>query len=305
MKKSKKVFALLTAAVLAMGMFTGCGDDSSGNSSNTSGGSASSGNALSGNGSGDEISTSITGSISLAGSTSMEKLVTMMDEAFMEQYPGVNVSAEFIGSTSGVEAAQAGRAQIANVSRDLSDEEIASGMVQNVVAIDGIAVVVNNDNTVEDLTKEQLAQIYTGEVTNWSEVGGNDSPIVVIGREASSGTREAFETIVDVEEKCAYSNELDNTGAVMAKVSATEGAIGYVSLDVVDDSIKTLKLEGVEATAENILNDTYFLSRPFVMATNGTIENQDETVQAYFQFIQSEMGKTVIENVGLIVPAEE
>lgn len=305
MKKSKKVFALLTAAVLAMGMFTGCGDDSSGNSSNTSGGSASSGNASSGNGSGDEISTSITGSISLAGSTSMEKLVTMMDEAFMEQYPGVNVSAEFIGSTSGVEAAQAGRAQIANVSRDLSDEEIASGMVQNVVAIDGIAVVVNNDNTVEDLTKEQLAQIYTGEVTNWSEVGGNDSPIVVIGREASSGTREAFETIVDVEEKCAYSNELDNTGAVMAKVSATEGAIGYVSLDVVDDSIKTLKLEGVEATAENILNDTYFLSRPFVMATNGTIENQDETVQAYFQFIQSEMGKTVIENVGLIVPAEE
>lgn len=305
MKKSKKVFALLTAAVLAMGMFTGCGNDSSGDSSNTSEGSASSGNASSGNGSGDEISTSITGSISLAGSTSMEKLVTMMDEAFMEQYSGVNVSAEFIGSTSGVEAAQAGRAQIANVSRDLSDEEIASGMVQNVVAIDGIAVVVNNDNTVEDLTKEQLAQIYTGEVMNWSEVGGNDSPIVVIGREASSGTREAFETIVDVEEKCAYSNELDNTGAVMAKVSATEGAIGYVSLDVVDDSVKTLKLEGVEATAENILNDTYFLSRPFVMATNGTIENQDETVQAYFQFIQSEIGKTVIENVGLIVPTEE
>ena len=151
----------------------------------------------------------------------------------------------------------------------------------------------------DDLTKEQLADIYTGEIKNWSEVGGSDEPIVVIGREASSGTREAFESILELEE-CSYSNELDNTGAVIAKVSAVKGAIGYVSLDVIDDSVKALKMDGVEATAENIKNGTYFLQRPFVMGTKGEIEEQEDIIQAYFEFLQSDEGKAVIEQVGLI-----
>ena len=164
---------------------------------------------------------------------------------------------------------------------------------------DDIIVLIANKNFYNDLTKEQLADIYTGEIKNWSEVGGSDEPIVVIGREASSGTREAFESILELEE-CSYSNELDNTGAVIAKVSAVKGAIGYVSLDVIDDSVKALKMDGVEATAENIKNGTYFLQRPFVMGTKGEIEEQEDIIQAYFEFLQSDEGKAVIEQVGLI-----
>ena len=235
----------------------------------------------------------------MAGSTSMEKMARATNEVFMNTYPGTNVTAEFIGSGAGIESVLSGSAKVANVSRNLTDEEKAEGIVENIVAIDGIGVVVNPSNEVDDLTKEQLADIYTGEIKNWSEVGGSDEPIVVIGREASSGTREAFESILELEE-CSYSNELDNTGAVIAKVSAVKGAIGYVSLDVIDDSVKALKMDGVEATAENIKNGTYFLQRPFVMGTKGEIEEQEDIIQAYFEFLQSDEGKAVIEQVGLI-----
>ena len=172
--------------------------------------------------------------------------------------------------------------------------------MENVVAIDGIAVCVDPANTVEGLTKEQLSSIYLGETTNWSEVGGADAPIIVIGREAGSGTRGAFEELLDVADKCAYANELDSTGAVMAKVASTPGAIGYVSLDVVDDSVKALPLEGVEPTAENIKAGKYFLSRPFVMATKGEISEQSELVQTWFDFVRGEEGQSVAAQVGLI-----
>ncbi|MBO5278137.1 MAG: phosphate ABC transporter substrate-binding protein, partial [Lachnospiraceae bacterium] len=242
----------------------------------------------------------VEGTITMAGSTSMEKLANAACEAFMNKYPGTTVTAEFIGSGAGIESLLAGSADIGNSSRALKDSEKQSGAVENIVVIDGIAVVLDKANTVTDLTKEQLSDIYTGKITNWSELGGANQPIVVVGREAGSGTRGAFEEILKIEDACVYSNELDNTGAVMAKVASTQGAIGYVSLDVVDDTVIAAKLNGVEATAENIVAGNYFLSRPFVMATKGEISAQSPVVQAWFEYLTSEEGIALIKKVGLI-----
>lgn len=247
-----------------------------------------------------ETAEQVKGTITMAGSTSMEKLANAACEAFMTKYPGTTVTAEFIGSGAGIEALLAGSADIGNSSRALKDSEKQSGAAENIVAIDGIAVVLDKDNTVTDLTQEQLCDIYTGKVTNWSELGGENQPIVVVGREAGSGTRGAFEEILKLEDACAYSNELDNTGAVMAKVASTKGAIGYVSLDVVDSSVTAAKLNGVEASAENIVSGAYFLSRPFVMATKGEISEQSPVVQAWFEYLASDEGAELIKAVGLI-----
>lgn len=170
------------------------------------------------------------------------------------------------------------------------------------VAIDGIAVVTDKNSKADNLTKQQLTDIYTGKIKDWSEVGGDSGAIVVIGREAGSGTRGAFEEILGIEDACTYANELDSTGAVMAKVASTPGAIGYVSLDVVDDTVKALKLDGVEATPKNIIAGEYFLSRPFVMATMGPIGKQNDVVKAWFDYIKSDEGKQIIEKIGLIIP---
>ena len=240
------------------------------------------------------------GKVTMSGSTSMEKLVKALQETFAEVEPGVTVSAEFVGSSAGVEQMLSGTVNIGNSSRNLKDSEKQSGAVENIVAIDGIAMVVDTANEIADLTKEELVNIYTGVVTNWSEVGGADAPIVVIGREAGSGTRGAFEEILEIEEMCTYASELDSTGAVMAKVSATPGAIGYVSLDSLNDTVKAVSLEGVEATAENILAGNYFLSRPFVMATKGSVEEQNEVVKAFLEYVYSEAGQEVVKRVGLI-----
>lgn len=244
----------------------------------------------------------LSGTISMSGSTSMEEMVTALSEAFREANPDVQVNSEFVGSGAGIEAVTAGTVDIGNASRALTDEEKANGIVENIVAIDGIAVVVDPANEVADLTQDQLIQIYTGQVTNWSELGGSDTPIVVIGRESGSGTRSAFEELLAIEDQCAYSSELDSTGAVMARVAATPGVIGYVSLDVVDDSVKAVSLDGVEATEENIKAGTYILSRPFVMATKGEISEQSDLVQAWFAYIESDEGAAVIQEAGLILP---
>lgn len=248
----------------------------------------------------EETTADLSGSISMVGSTSMEKLANALSEAFMEAYPDVTVTAEFVGSGAGIEAVTNGTADIGNSSRSLKDEEKAAGVVENVVAIDGIAVCVDPANEVADLTKEQLTNIYNGTVTNWKEVGGADEPIIVIGREAGSGTRGAFEELVDLVDGCKYANELDSTGAVIAKVASTPGAIGYASLDALDDSVKALSLEGVEATPENIKAGNYFLSRPFVMATKGEISEQNDLVQAWFDFVLGDEGQQVASEVGLI-----
>ena len=268
----KKVIGLFAAGILAAASLAGCG------------------------GAAQDLS----GSITMSGSTSMEKLSNALAESFMAKYPGVTVTAEFTGSSAGVESVLAGSVDIGNASRNLKETEKSAGAVENIVAIDGIAVVTDPANTVTDLTQDQLVSIYKGEIKNWNEIGGTDQPVVVVGREAGSGTRGAFEELLEIEDQCAYANELDSTGAVMAKVAATPGAIGYVSLDVLDDTVKTVAIDDVEPTVDNIKGGSYSLSRPFVMATKGEISEQSEAVQAIFTYLASDDGKALVESVGLI-----
>lgn len=242
----------------------------------------------------------LSGTITMAGSTSMEKIANAAAESFMVKYPDVTVTAEFTGSGAGIEAVTAGTVDIGNSSRNLKDTEISAGVVENVVAIDGIAVILDPANKVTNLTKDQLVQIYTGAVTNWSEVGGANQPIVVIGREAGSGTRSAFEELLKVEDACKYSNEINSSGGVLAKVASTAGAIGYVSLDVVDSSVVTVSLDSVAPTEENIKAGTYLLSRPFIMATKGALDQQSELVQAFLNYMLSAEGQDLVKSVGLI-----
>ena len=246
--------------------------------------------------------TKLSGTVTLAGSTSMQKLCEAMIESFEEVYPDITVTAEYTGSGAGLEAVAGGKTDIGNASRSLKDGEKQSGAVENIVAIDGIAVITNKDSVVADLTAQQLTDIYTGKITNWKDLGGGDEAIVVLGREAGSGTRGAFEELLKIEDQCAYAQELDSTGGVLAKVAATPGSIGYVSLDVVDDTVKALSLDGVEPTEENIVAGSYKLSRPFVMATLGTIEEQNDLVKTWFGYVHSDEGKAVIKAMGLILP---
>ena len=300
--RHSKLLALIGAGILAVTALVACGngDAATAQPSAVESSAAESTVAESSAAAPAETTTDLSGSISMVGSTSMEKLANALSEAFMEEYPDVTVTAEFVGSGAGIEAVTNGTADIGNSSRSLKDEEKAAGIVENVVAIDGIAVCVDPANEVADLTKEQLTNIYNGTVTNWKEVGGADEPIIVIGREAGSGTRGAFEELVDLVDGCKYANELDSTGAVIAKVASTPGAIGYASLDALDDSVKALSLEGVEATAENIKAGNYFLSRPFIMATKGEISEQNDLVQAWFDFVLGDEGQQVASEVGLI-----
>ena len=300
--RHSKLLALIGAGILAVTTLVACGngDATTAQPSAAESSAAESTVAASSEAAPAETTADLSGSISMVGSTSMEKLANALSEAFMEEYPDVTVTAEFVGSGAGIEAVTNGTADIGNSSRSLKDEEKAAGVVENVVAIDGIAVCVDPANEVADLTKEQLTNIYNGTVTNWKEVGGADEPIIVIGREAGSGTRGAFEELVDLVDGCKYANELDSTGAVIAKVASTPGAIGYASLDALDDSVKALSLEGVEATAENIKAGNYFLSRPFVMATKGEISEQNDLVQAWFDFVLGDEGQQVASEVGLI-----
>ena len=301
--RHSKLLALIGAGILAVTTLVACGNsDATANTASSAEAStvAESTVAACSEAAPAETTADLSGSISMVGSTSMEKLANALSEAFMEEYPDVTVTAEFVGSGAGIEAVTNGTADIGNSSRSLKDEEKAAGVVENIVAIDGIAVCVDPANEVADLTKEQLTNIYNGTITNWKEVGGADEPIIVIGREAGSGTRGAFEELVDLQDACKYANELDSTGAVIAKVASTPGAIGYASLDALDDSVKALSLEGVEATAENIKAGNYFLSRPFVMATKGEISEQNDLVQAWFDFVLGDEGQQVASEVGLI-----
>ena len=306
-KNGMKVMAMIGSAVMAAGMLAGCGNSGAAATTAATATTAEQTTEAKAEETTKEAATEaksadadLSGSISMVGSTSMEKFANALSEAFMEKYPKVTVTAEFVGSGAGIEAVSNGTADIGNSSRNLKDEEKAKGVAENIVAIDGIAVVVDPANTVEDLTKDQLTSIYDGTVTNWKDVGGNDAPIVVVGREAGSGTRGAFEELLKLEDACKYSNELDSTGAVMAKVASTPGSIGYVSLDVLDDTVKALKLDGAEPTEENIKAGKYFLSRPFVMATKGEISEQSDLVKALFDCIYSDEGSELVKSVGLI-----
>lgn len=280
----KKTIKLMVSAVLAATMLVGCG---------------STGTTDSGNEGTSEAASSSDDVITMSGSTSMEKLCNTLKEEYMNK-TGVEIDVQFTGSGAGIQAVSEGTVNIGNSSRALKDEEKAKGLSENIVALDGIGIIVDKANTVADISKDNLAKVYKGEIKNWKELGGADEPIVVIGREAGSGTRGAFEEILGVEDACVYAQEISSTGAVMAKVASTPGAIGYVSLDVIDDTVSTLKVDSVEATAENIKNSTYSIQRPFVMATKGAITEQSQTVQDFFNWLESEEGQTIITKLGLV-----
>lgn len=289
-KEIKKVFAMFLAGSIGMFSLVGCGETQKAENPKAD---VKKETTASGN---------LSGTITLAGSTSMEKVCEALMEGFMEKYPDITATTEYTGSGAGIESLNAGSVNIGNASRHIKEEEATNGAVENVVALDGIAVIVDKDNTVTDLTSDQLAGIYKGEITNWSELSGKDEAIVVIGRENGSGTRDAFEELNKIKDECKYAQELDSTGAVLAKVASTPGSIGYVSLDVVDDAVVAVKINSVDATEANILNGTYALQRPFVMATKGEIKEQNDLVKTWFDYIASSEGKEIIKSVGLIIP---
>ena len=277
----KKFGALLLACVLSFSL-VGCGNNDGGSDAAASG-------------SGD-----VSGTVALNGSTSMEKLVNGLKEGIVETYPNLQLEPQFTGSSAGIEAVTNGTADIGDVSRALTDEEKAGGLVENIVALDGIAIVTDKANTASNLTTQQLKDIYTGKIKNWSEVGGADQNIVVIGRESGSGTRDAFEEILDIADQCQLAQTLNETGAVAAAVQSTPGAIGYISLDALSDDVKALQLDGVSPSEATIKDGTYTLQRPFVMATKGEVSKQPAQVQAVFDFINSDAGQEVISSVGLV-----
>lgn len=240
--------------------------------------------------------------IMIEGSTSMEQFANLAAEGFMDRYPEMTVTVQFTGSSAGVEAVLAGRADIGNSSRSLKEKEKAFGAVEYVVALDGIAVITDKGNKVCSLTTEQLSDLYTGKIRNWQEVGGSDLPVVTVGREAGSGTRSTFEELLDIRDLCSYANELDSAGAVMARVARTPGAVGYVSFALLDDTVCALAIDGARATVENVRTGTYRLWQPYVMVTDGEIRMQKEAVQRFFTYLWSEEGRELIRAAGLIVP---
>ena len=243
----------------------------------------------------------LTGTVSTDGSTSMEKVIGALGEAFTEVNGDVNFTYNPTGSSGGIQAVQEGRCDIGLSSRALKDEEKASGLTETVLAYDGIAVIVNPENPVEDLTLEDIAKIYTGEITNWSEVGGNDAEIVLIGREAGSGTRSGFEEIVEVKDLCQYRQELSSTGDVITTVAQNPGAIGYASLASVKDTVKAVKVAGVAPSEETVKDGTYAIQRPFVLATK-TDAQLGQAAQAFFDYVTSTAASEIIVAAG-VVPA--
>ena len=243
----------------------------------------------------------LSGKVATDGSTSMEKVIGALKETFEGENAGVEVTYNPTGSGSGIKAVQGGTCDIGLSSRYLKDSEKAEGLKETILAIDGVAIIVHTDNTVADLTVEQIAAIYTGEITNWSEVGGMDAEIVLVGREAGSGTRSGFEEIVGVEDLCQYRQELTSTGDVITAVSQNPGAIGYASLASVKDTVKAIKVGGVAPSDETVKDETYAIQRPFVLVTKeGTALT--ESAQAFFDFITSEAAREVITAAG-VVPA--
>ena len=241
----------------------------------------------------------LSGTVATDGSTSMEKVIGALGEAFMEANPDTTFTYNPTGSGSGIQAVQEGRCDIGLSSRALKDAEKEAGLTETVLAYDGIAMIVNPANPVEDLSLEQIADIYTGKITNWSEVGGNDSQIVLIGREAGSGTRGGFEEIVGVVDACQYRQELSSTGDVITTVAQNPDAIGYASLAAVKDTVKALKVAGVTPTEATVKDGTYTIQRPFVLATK-TGEKLNDVAQAFFDYATSAEADEIITAAGAV-----
>lgn len=284
MKKSmlKKICAVGMIAVCACFAFAACGSDEN---------------------AGGIADTSVVGTVATDGSTSMEKVIGSLGEAYMAENPDVTFTYNPTGSGSGITAVSEGRCDIGLSSRALKDEEKANGLTETVLAYDGIAIIVNTENTVADLTLEDIAAIYTGEITNWSELGGGDAEIVLIGREAGSGTRDGFESITGTEDLCQYRQELTSTGDVITTVSQNPGAIGYASLASVDEAVKIVTVNGIAPSEETIKDGSYAVQRPFVLVTKADTA-LSETAQGFFDFITSADAVEIITSAG-VVPAVE
>ena len=239
------------------------------------------------------------GAVTTGGSTSVEKVILAMQESFMNANPGVDVTYDPTGSGAGITGASEGTLDIGLSSRALKDEETASGLVGTTFALDGIAIIVNNENTVTDLTLDQIKGLADGTITNWSEVGGPDAPVVLIGREAGSGTRDGFESIVGVEDVCVYDQELTSTGAVIAAVAANPNAFGYASLSAVDEKVKAVTVDGVQASEATVQDGSYKVQRPFVFVTKEGAELSD-AAQVFIDFALSEDAHQLIIDAGAV-----
>ena len=246
-----------------------------------------------------EAPAALSGTVATDGSTSMEKVIGALGEAFMEANSGVNFTYNPTGSGSGITAVSEGRCDIGLSSRALKDSEVASGLVGTVLAYDGIAMIVNPANTVEDLDIETIAKIYTGEITNWSEVGGADAEIVLVGREAGSGTRSGFEELTETVDKCKYRQELTSTGDVITTVSQNPDAIGYASLASLKDNVKALTVGGVAPTEETVKDGSYVIQRPFVLVTKDGVE-LSETAKKFFDYATSAEAAEIISAAGAV-----
>ena len=272
----KKIITILCAVVMALSLFAGCGQKADDNNTAAAG-----------------------GTVATDGSTSMEKVIGALGESFMEANSGTTFTYNPTGSGSGIQAVSEGRCDIGLSSRALKDDEKASGLKETTLALDGIAIIVNPQNPVKDLSLEQIAKIYTGEITNWKDVGGEDTEIVLIGREAGSGTRDGFETITGTAEACKYRQELTSTGDVIATVASNPDAIGYASLAALKDTVKALSVSGVTPTEETVKDGSYIIQRPFVLVTReGTALSA--TAQKFFDFALSADAADIISAAGAV-----
>lgn len=290
----KKIISVMLAAALAALALVSCG--TSGGDEDTTAGSGTNG----GSDTTTAASETVSGTVTTNGSTSMEKVIGSLGEAFEALYDGVTVEYSATGSGSGIQAVIDGTCEIGLSSRALTDDEVAEGLTGTVIAYDAIAVIVDTSNTVTSLTLDEIASIFKGEITNWSELGGEDAEIVVIGREAGSGTRGGFEEIVGVEDECDYDQELTSTGDVITSVSTTPGAIGYASLASVSDSVTTVTVDGVYPSEDTVLDETYAIVRPFVFVTK-TDATLSTVAETFFNWATtSEDAKTLISNAGAV-----
>ena len=280
----KKIIALVLTALLALSLVA-CGSESKTDDTKT-----------------DDQPAALTGTVSTDGSTSMEKVIGALSESFMAQNSGVTVNYNPTGSGSGITAVQEGTCDIGLSSRALKDEEKSAGLKETVLAYDGIAIIVHPDNPVSDLSVEQLAQLYTGEITNWKDVGGNDAEAVLIGREAASGTRDGFESITGTKDKCQYRQELTSTGDVITAVSQNPDAIGYASLASIKDSVKALNVDGVTPSEATVKDGSYKVQRPFVLVT---MEGKElsPAAQAFFDYAFSSDAASIIAKAGAVAVA--
>ena len=283
----KKIIALVLTALLALSLVA-CGSETKTDDADKTE---------------DKTSTELTGTVSTDGSTSMEKVIGALSESFMAQNGGVTVNYNPTGSGSGITAVQEGTCDIGLSSRALKDEEKSAGLKETTVALDGIAIIVNKASKVEDLTVDKLKQMFTGEITNWKDVGGDDGEIVLVGREAGSGTRDGFESIVDVKDSCKYAQELTATGAVISAVEANPLAIGYASLSAVGDTVAMVTVEGVECSEDTVKDGSYKIQRPFVFVTNKSV-TLSEQAQAFVDFATSKDAADLIRTAGA-VPVNE